>query len=446
MEITMSGRPCKICSTPGLARVADRFLRNGRTAGDVLAVIHERFPEVDISMSSVVRHRANHLEIQREEPGVDSADHARADASSRVNSNAGASHTREARANPTVVSRPDPTPADVVAALKRGPLTLEELAAKMRIELHAANVALCDALNAGMNISDRGGRWHLDKAPRVASQEGTIQQFVADENGKFTFAVSTDEHLCSKYAREDCLNDFFDNVVHRGIDTVFNCGNMIDGLMPFNQHEITHHGLADQTRYLVGAYPQRPGVHIHSIWGADHEGWAGRREGIDVGRYIETAMREAGREDWHNLGFAEAFVEIIHPATGRGSKMLLTHPGGGSSYATSYFAQKLAESFGGGDKPAAVLIGHLHKLDYTYARSIHLIQCGTFQGQSLFMRSKKLAAHVGGVFCTITVDPKTGAFNECAPTFRAYYDTTYENNRWSQHGPIRQPKFGVGGQ
>lgn len=442
----MSGRPCKICSTPGLARVADRFLRNGRTAVDVLAVIHERFPEVDISMSSVLRHRNNHIENterQREEPGVGSADQARAAASSRVPPGAGASHTREARANPTVVEKA-PTTQDLAAALKRGPMSEDDLAAKLGIG-NSDVFFLADRAHAeGMNIDHRGGRWYLDTKPAVASLEGTIKQFVADRNGHFTFAVSTDEHLCSKYAREDCLNDFYDHTQKRGITTVFNCGNMIDGLMPFNQHEITHHGLADQTRHLVEAYPQRPGIDIHSIWGADHEGWASRREGIDVGRYIESAMREAGRQDWHNLGFAEAFVEVIHPDTGKGSKILLTHPGGGSAYATSYFSQKLAESFGGGEKPALVLIGHLHKLDYTYARSIHLIQCGTFQSQSLFMRSKKLAAHVGGVFCTITVDPRTGAFNECSPTFRTYYDATYENARWSQHGPVRQPKFAVG--
>lgn len=442
----MSGRPCKICSTPGMAKVANRMLRT-RGATHVLATLHERFPDEDISLSSVRRHRDNHMnnQYQREEPGVGSADRARVDASSGADSGAGASHARAARATPTVVKQ-EPTTQDLAAALKRGPLSEDELAAKLGVDSQAVFFLADRAHREGMNIDHRGGQWYLDAAPPVGSLEGTIKQFVADKNGQFTFAVSTDEHLCSKYAREDCLNDFYDHVVKRGITTVFNCGNMIDGLMPFNQHEITHHGLADQTRHLVSAYPQRAGIDIHSIWGADHEGWASRREGIDVGRYIETAFREAGREDWHNLGFAEAFVEVIHPATGKGSKILLTHPGGGSAYATSYFSQKLAESFGGGEKPALVLIGHLHKLDYTYARSIHLIQCGTFQSQSLFMRSKKLAAHVGGVFCTITVDPRTGAFHECSPTFRTYYDATYENARWSQHGPVRQPRFGVGGQ
>lgn len=327
----------------------------------------------------------------------------------------------------------------VVPTLRNKPASLEQLAEKLGLPPVAAAMALSMAIEAGATVVERGGLWHLDDAPPLGIQRpGERLKFETDKDGYFEFAACSDEHLCSKYERLDCLHDYYDQIQHRGITTVFNAGNWVDGEASFNRHDLKVHGMDEQINYLVKNYPHRKDVNIYAVTGADHEGWYARREGIDVGRYAQNAMREAGREDWHDLGYMEAMVDIVHPSSGKSSKMCIMHPGGGSSYAVSYAPQKIVEGFDGGDKPAVLLIGHYHKSGYNTIRNCHTMQTGTFMGQSVFMRQKKLSAHLGGCFVKIHVDPRTGAVDECSYTFRNYFNVDYYNGQWSQHGPAVQ--------
>lgn len=331
--------------------------------------------------------------------------------------------------------------AKVGPMLKRKPLTLAEVAAKMSLGEDVAYAAISTAQAAGATVVKRGEFWHLDDAPVMGSMQPTQFQFTTDKDGYFEFAACSDEHLGNKNERLDCLNDYYDQIERRGITTVFNQGNWIDGEAPFNKHEIHTHGMDNQVRYLVDNYPQRKGVNIYAIAGEDHEGWYSRREGIDIGKHAERMMREAGRTDWNNLGFMECFVPIAHRESGKSSQICVVHPGGGSSYAVSYTSQKLVESFDGGSKPAVLLIGHYHKAVYLMARNVHTLQTGTFCDQTIFMRKKRLAAHVGGWFVKIHVDPRTGAVDEFTCTFRNYFDRGYANGQWSQSGPVvKTPK------
>ncbi len=117
--------------------------------------------------------------------------------------------------------------------------------------------------------------------------------------------------------------------------------------------------------------------------------------------------------------------------------LLLMHPGGGSAYAISYAPQKIVEGFDGGDKPAVLLVGHYHKASYQLTRNVHVVQVGCFEDQTVFMRQKKLSAHIGGMLVRVQLDPRTGAVIGCGAEFRNYYNRGYYNGRWSQHGPVR---------
>ena len=326
--------------------------------------------------------------------------------------------------------------AKIVPILRKGPLTFEQLKEKLAADYEDAALAVSKAIEAGANIHKRNGLYHLDDAPMHGAHHADDLAFTTDADGTFTFAISTDQHLCSKYERLDCLNDFYDEVQKRGIRTVLNAGNYIDGEAPFNRHELLVHGMDAQLQYLASHYPRRDGVTTYAVSGSDHEGWYSRREGVDIGRYAENTMRNANRTDWVDLGYVERAIPLRHHSSGEGSNILVMHPGGGSAYATSYIPQKIVESFDGGEKPGALVLGHYHKADYTYMRNVHTMQGGCFQDQSLFMRSKRLSAHLGGCFVRLTVDPRTGAFVECSYTFRAYYVKEYYNGRWSQSGPV----------
>jgi hypothetical protein len=185
-------------------------------------------------------------------------------------------------------------------------------------------------------------------------------------------------------------------------------------------------------------------VPAFAIWGEDHEGWYARREGIDVGRYAEGIMREYGH-DWTDLGFMEAHVDLVNARTGKRSSLVIMHPGGGSAYATSYRPQKIVEALDGGEKPAAIFMGHYHKLEALNVRNVWTLQTGTTQDQTPFMRKKPIDAHVGGAIVTLEQDPETGAIIGFTPAMYRYFNKGYYNNRWSKHGPVNMPPRVIAG-
>lgn len=331
---------------------------------------------------------------------------------------------------------PDAYIDQIVPLLRRRPHSIAEIAEALKIPEDVAYEAADRANGRGMNMNYRSGKWHLDATPPTGTQRPNERVLVTDSEGYLEFAGCADQHLCSKYERLDCLNDYYDHVQRRGISIVLNGGNWIDGESSFNKHDLLVHGCDQQLQYMAEHYPQREGVETWAIAGEDHEGWWSRREGVDIGRYAENVMRQAGRTDWHNMGFMECFIPVVHGDTGKSSQLCLMHPGGGSAYAISYAPQKIVEGFDGGAKPAVLLIGHYHKSSYQMTRNVHVTQLGCFQDQSLFMRQKKLAAHLGGWFFKLHVDPATGAVDEFTGTFRNYFVKDFYAGRWSEHGPV----------
>lgn len=218
---------------------------------------------------------------------------------------------------------------------------------------------------------------------------------------RYRFGFTSDNHLGSKYSRLDVLNALFDRYEKEGISDVYQAGNILDGICRFNRFDLQPGcaSLDGQVQYLVKHWPVKKGITTHFVVGDDHEGWWTTNDGINVGAYIEDAFRRAGRTDMHYLGYLEADVKL--PAPKGETWMRVQHAGGGSSYALSYTAQKIVESFQGGDKPAVLLIGHYHKMDMCLPREVFAIQGGCTQDQTPFMRKQKLAAHVGGWVCEL---------------------------------------------
>lgn len=240
--------------------------------------------------------------------------------------------------------------------------------------------------------------------------------------GLYKFGVTGDNHLCSRYERMDVLNALYDLYEQEGIKIVYNTGNWIDGEARFNKHDLHTHGLDNQINYFLKNYPQRKGITTRLITGDDHEGWYSQREGVDVGRYMQMKAIEQGRSDLIHIGHME-HDEVIEAKNGKTTIRVL-HPGGGSSYATSYSVQKIVESYTGGDKPDILFVGHYHKADYVFCRGVHCVQTGCTMDQSPFMRKKKLAAHLGGWIIEIGTD-ENGAVTRFKQEFIPFYDKGY---------------------
>jgi hypothetical protein len=281
---------------------------------------------------------------------------------------------------------------------------------------------------------------HPKQTPNPNYVNGPVIELVSRKDNTFCFGAAGDLHAGSKYCRWDVREDLYKKFIDAGAQCNFDTGNWIDGEARFNTYDLEVHGLHAQCKLLAKKHPK--GLPTYAVWGDDHEGWYVARDGIDVGRYNESIMREAGH-DWHDLGFMEAHVVLRNANSGKSAIMAVCHPGGGSAYALSYTVQKIIESLEGGEKPAVGLYGHYHKLMAANVRNVWALQTGCQQDQSTFMRKKRLEAHVGGILVGLRQDPRTGAIVSCTPELIRYFNREYYvagSGRWSKHGDVRKLK------
>lgn len=255
---------------------------------------------------------------------------------------------------------------------------------------------------------------------------GKLAQPVKSQRHRYIkFGIISDTHLGCKKERLDVLNDLYHWYASEEVDTVYHAGNMIEGESRFNVQERHVHGLDAQVDYFIDKYPHHSGIKTYYIAGDDHEGWYQQREGISIGRYIETRARQSGREDLHYLGYLEHDIAFTVPNGGE-FVMKIMHPGGGSAYALSYTPQKIVESFSGGEKPAVLILGHYHKLEYIpQIRGCRVIQAGCTVGQGVWARKKRLQYHLGGWILTLVQDLKSGACVGCTAQDRTYFNSGY---------------------
>lgn len=270
----------------------------------------------------------------------------------------------------------------------------------------------------GYNIVPEDDKWKLvDVLPPTKPLK--LETLLGEE---FQFGVISDKHMASKYCRLDVLEAAYDIFAERGIKTVLDAGNIIDGEFRYNVYEILTHGSHNQAQYVADNHPQRKGITTYFITGECHEGWYQSREGIKIGWYIQKVCEDAGRDDIKWIGHIESDI-VLNQSIGN-TRIRLMHPGGGSAYALSYPSQKMVESFQGGEKPHILVLGHYHKFDVNYSREVVVIQPGTVQDQTPYMRKMRLAAHVGFCICKIGMRPD-GVIGRCNVEFFPFYDRRY---------------------
>lgn len=312
---------------------------------------------------------------------------------------------------------------EILRKIKK-PITIKKLAEQLNSSEEEVESVIKDIEDRGYIIHKTGSAISLGKSVESEAQKISFQNHYYTK--EMQFGVVADMHMCSKSERLDVLNEAYDEFERCGITTVVCPGNYIDGECRFNIHELKVHGIADQCQYAIDNWPSRKGIKTYYIDGDDHEGWWHKREGLEFGRYLMLEAQSQGRDDLIYMGYMEADIEIEAP---KGSAIIkVIHAGGGSSYAFSYSSQKLVESFQGGEKPAIAIIGHYHKAEYCFPRNVHCVQPGCTQDQTIFMRKKKIAAHVG--FCKISfIQDIKGSVIRFTPSFYPFWDRGYYLNR-----------------
>ena len=202
----------------------------------------------------------------------------------------------------------------------------------------------------------------------------------------FTVGIVSDTHLCSTEEKMDELHTFYAIMKKEDIKMVFNCGDIVAGWNVYRgqENEVHTFGAKNQANYAVKYYPKVKGIKTYFITG-NHDLSFWKASGIDIGELIA-----AKRKDMVYLGQEQGDIEI------NGVKVRLMHPEGGGAYALSYKAQKIAEQIPSGQKPHLLLFGHWHTAHYFFYRNIHIINAGSFEGQTSFLLRKGINPIIGG--------------------------------------------------
>lgn len=252
---------------------------------------------------------------------------------------------------------------------------------------------------------------------------GYLPLSVVNSGNWHTFGLVADTHLCCKEERLDALHSHYDLMESEGITTVFHAGNIIDGYVHrINGGSVFSCTIDGQSQYVADNYPQRKGMTTYFITGDDHESWFA--PGFNIGAYIQHVCKKAGREDLVYLGHVEADVELKTGAA-ESTIIRIAHPGGGSAYSRSYTAQKIVESYEGGEKPDILVNGHYHVGNYMPERNIHVVNMPGFQEQTIFGRKKRLRMEVGGGIISFKVRPEDGSVTRFRHEFNMYYNRGY---------------------
>ena len=306
---------------------------------------------------------------------------------------------------------------NIITLLKSNKYTVEELSNKTGILPKDIRKKIEELKLEKYNVVHKEHKYELADQIAVGSEKKLdIKNWQGDT---LRFGFVSDTHLGSKFERMDVLNALYDIYAGEGIDTVYHGGNIIDGECRFNKYEIHTQGLTPQVEYCIDNYPKKKGITTYFITGDDHEGWYIQRERINIGEYIEMRAYSSMRTDLKYIGHVEADIDL---AENEGkSWMRIMHGGGGTAYALSYTPQKIVESYQGGEKPRILLLGHYHKIDYCFPREVHVIQMGCTEDQTIFMRKKKIQAHIGGGILKINRAPD-GTINRVNVEYITFFD------------------------
>jgi hypothetical protein len=248
------------------------------------------------------------------------------------------------------------------------------------------------------------------------------------------FGVLGDNHFGSKYERLDVVHALYQIYAAHNITAVYHTGNWIEGEASFNKDDINIFGVDNQFDYLFRKYPKHEGMTTYFVGGDDHEGWYTKKSGINLATMWRAKQAEHGRYDMVYLGYMEADVEIPLPGSDDPLVVRVVHPGGGSAKSISLSSQNIVDSWHPDEYVDLLLVGHYHKShllpDY---KGVAIVQTGTGQDKTPFMKKNRLAVHIGGWIVS------AGRMSDGGLVISGSY-IPFKANRWRYRANVA-PKF-----
>lgn len=252
---------------------------------------------------------------------------------------------------------------------------------------------LCRIYDKDINIIIKNGVEVFDK-PISKLISRTSKQSL-DDLIHTELCVVSDTHLGNVHQQLHFLNELYREAYNRGIKTVLHCGDLVDGNYtnrPEQPRQQFLHGFDEQIGYVVDMYPKVDGITTKFILGS-HDETHYKNDQATAGFWIPKC-----RPDMEYLGQDFANININKV------KIMLDHPGGGSSKAISYQLQKRIELLESGNKPKILLTGHYHKSYSFVYRNVRGICVGSCCDTTQFQQKKILSNVMSGYFLDIYSD------------------------------------------
>ena len=272
----------------------------------------------------------------------------------------------------------------------------------------------------GSNLSDRNYQDLLNRllGPENEKKAAPVIHQIPTKHTRLV--VIGDLHLNARAEDGGYGCDFakLEKVLHiakeEGAEFVVQTGDVTDGenMRHHQKYGIVVQGLDNVVEFSVNHWPDC-GLPTYFI-GGNHDETYLNFVGADICKYIAEK-----RPDLHYLGMNEGnlplqpkYQKMLMKAqnnqeraqlvkkliTERGPTWLrIRHPSKGSAKGRSYQPQQHVDALEGSFKPHILVVGHYHKMDYLFKRNVHILQAGTLEKQSGWMRTKDLAAHLGAI-------------------------------------------------
>jgi len=220
---------------------------------------------------------------------------------------------------------------------------------------------------------------------------------ISFEGKHIRIGAITDTHIGHLEFSKDRLMQALEQFKKEKVDFITHSGDVTEGMSHRAGHiyELSHLGYDKQKNYAVDLFGQWTDTPIYAIDG-NHDRWFIKSNGAYIVKDIAKEL-----DNFHFIGHDEGDISLKGKAN-----LKLWHGEDGNSYALSYRLQKILESLSGGQKPNVMFCGHTHKYVKVFERNVHAISVGCMEGQTKWMRGKRIAAHVSFCIFDIWVNDK----------------------------------------
>jgi len=282
---------------------------------------------------------------------------------------------------------------NVIKELNKG-CNVNEIIKKFKIGKEQVNKIFEEIEKDGFDLEKIDGMYVIRKYPQ---EQSSIKNFKLNE-GWHLIGVVSDTHLNSKHQQLTYLNKIYDIFESEGVTNVLNCGDVCAGFGMYKgqEFEVFNLGADAQLNYMEQLYPKRKNIKTYVIAG-NHDLSFYNKLGFDIIKKLAFL-----RNDIEYLGQYGAYLKLAE-----GALVYMLHPDSGQSYAISYKPQKIANSIPYDSKPDIMLIGHYHQAEYIFEKDIHIVQCGSFEGQTPYLKRKGISPKIGGWLIEFKIDNGT---------------------------------------